>query len=336
MSSSLNHTFDAEGLAIVKNQRSTTTAAVGGQPMGTVLRDINLPQTSCQVRSGVLLSKLTSFQVGGAAELFVAPQTLDQLAEAVQWGKERGLPVTVLGAGTNLLISDRGLQGLVICLRRLRHSQIDPELAQVGATGGYPVARLAWQVAELGWAGFEWAAGIPGTVGGAVVMNAGAHRQATSDSLLSAQVLLPDSTLQQMSNEDLQFAYRTSVLQQQPGLVTYATFQLAPGGSPQQVTQTTKDFLHYRHTTQPYNLPNCGSVFRNPKGDKAGRLIEQAGLKGYQVGAAQVSLLHANFVVNLGGATAQNILEVITHVRDRVEDKWSVRLHREVKLLGEF
>lgn len=318
------------------SQRSTAATAVNRPPIGTVRPEFKLPETGCRVRPDVLLSKFTSFRVGGSAELFIMPQTAEELAEAVQWGQERGLLITVLGAGSNLLISDRGVQGLVICTKRLRCSHIDTDTAQVTAAAGDPIARLAWQVAELGWHGLEWAAGIPGTVGGAIAMNAGAHRQATADVLLSAQVLQPDGTFKQMTATDLQFDYRTSVLQQQPGFVTQASFQLTPGIEPKQITTTTREFLNYRHTTQPYDMPNCGSVFRNPKGDKAGRLIEQSGLKGYQVGGAQVSQRHANFIVNLGQATAQNILDVITHVRDRVESEWSITLHREVKLLGEF
>jgi len=167
-------------------------------------------------------------------------------------------------------------------------------------------------------------------------MNAGAHRQATSDVFLSAQVLLPNGTSKQLSVDEMQFSYRTSILQQQHSIVTQATFQLCPDSTAQEVTAETRNFLNYRHTTQPYDLPSCGSVFRNPTDCRAGWLIEQTGLKGHQIGQAQVSQRHANFIVNLKQATAQNIFDLIGDVQQRVDDRWSVRLHPEVKILGEF
>ncbi|MGB3614557.1 MAG: UDP-N-acetylmuramate dehydrogenase [Elainellaceae cyanobacterium] len=314
----------------------TSATAIGGNPVGSAPELIYLPQTRCKIQPDASLAKFTSFRVGGPADLFTVPRTLDQMQEVVQWAQHRGYPITFLGAGTNLLVSDRGVRGLVICTRRLRHSTLDRDSAQLTAAAGEPIARLAWQVAALGWRGMEWAAGIPGTVGGAIAMNAGAHRQATSDIFLDAQVLLSNGTLQQRNADEMQFDYRTSVLQQQPSLVIQATFQLYPDSTPQQVTAETREFLDYRHTTQPYDLPSCGSVFRNPTAYKAGWLIEQTGLKGYQIGQAQVSQRHANFIVNLKQATAQNIFDLIADVQQRVEDRWSVKLHPEVKLLGEF
>jgi UDP-N-acetylmuramate dehydrogenase len=282
------------------------------------------------------LADLTTFRVGGPAEWFAAPRTFAQLQASVQWAQAEAIPMTFIGAGSNLLISDQGLPGLVICLRYLRECSFDDEQGQLTAAAGAPVATLAWKAAKRGWRGLEWTVGIPGTVGGAVVMNAGAHGSDTAEMLISAEVMSPDGTLSTWLPADLHYQYRHSALQGTQNLVTRATFQLKPGYNPHQVKADTSADLEQRKATQPYHLPNCGSVFRNPKPHSAGNLIERCGLKGYQIGQAQVSELHANFILNLGGATATDILRLIRHVQATVEAEWQVSLHPEVKVLGVF
>ena len=296
------------------------------------------------IKPQVSLATLTSFRVGGPAEWYVAPRSLGLLQESLQWAASQGLPVTFLGAGSNLLVSDRGLSGLIICTRHLRHTHFEPETGRVTASAGEPLTRLAWQAAERGWQGLEWAVGIPGTLGGAVVMNAGAHGDCTADFLVNAQVLsykqapeqAPEQTITVLTPDDLGYAYRTSNLQNTQRLVTQATLQLQPGADPVAVTAATAAHLEQRRTTQPYHLPSCGSVFRNPKPYTAGWLIEQTGLKGHQIGGAQVSHLHANFILNRGGATASDILRLIRYIQQQVEARWAIHLEPEVKLLGEF
>lgn len=297
---------------------------------------LRLPGTNNLIKSLVPLATLTSFRVGGPAEWYVAPRTLEELQASFEWAQTQGLPVTMLGAGSNLLISDRGLDGLVIGTRRLRHSHFDLDTGLVTVGAGEPLPRLAWQAAEKGWQGLEWSVGIPGTVGGAVVMNAGAHGGCIADYLVSAQVLLPDGTSKILLPQDLHYRYRTSCLQGKGWVVTQATFQLQPGADPALVTATTADHLNHRRTTQPYHLPSCGSVFRNPGKYTAGWLIEQTGLKGYQIGGAQIAERHANFILNCGGATASDIFHLIRHVQQAVEQRWSLCLEPEVKILGEF
>lgn len=295
---------------------------------------IYLPGTDCQIKSQVPLATLTSFRVGGPAQWYVAPQNVEALQAAFAWAHSESLPVTLLGAGSNLLVSDRGIPGLVIGTRHLRHTEFNPEAGRVTVAAGEPLPRLAWQAAERGWQGLEWAVGIPGSVGGAVVMNAGAHKSCIADNLVNAQVLLPSRTLKTLTCEQLGYSYRTSVLQGNEHLVTQATFQLQPGADPEQVTVSTTQHLEQRRQTQPYHLPSCGSVFRNPLPYTAGWLIEQTGLKGYQIGAAQVAQRHANFIVNCGGATASDICQLIKYVQQQVEQRWSLKLEPEVKMLG--
>lgn len=299
-------------------------------------REIYLPGTNCLIKSQVPLATLTSFRVGGPAQWYVAPQNLEALQASFEFARNEGLKVTLLGAGSNLLVSDRGLPGLVIGTRHLRHTHFEPETGRVTVAAGEPLPRLAWQAAQLGWQGLEWAVGIPGSVGGAVVMNAGAHKSCIADILVSAQVLSPSGVLETLTPEQLGYSYRTSILQGSQRLVTQATFQLQPGADPAQAIAITTEHLDRRRNTQPYHLPSCGSVFRNPLPYTAGWLIEQAGLKGYQIGAAQVAQRHANFILNCGGAKANDIWQLIRHVQQQVEQHWSLHLEPEVRMVGEF
>ncbi|MBD2022108.1 UDP-N-acetylmuramate dehydrogenase [Leptolyngbya sp. FACHB-36] len=297
---------------------------------------IRLSGTDCLIKPQVPLATLTSFRVGGPADWYVAPKQLDELLACFEWARSAGVSVTLLGAGSNLLISDRGLSGLTVGTRRLRYRCFDSETGRVTVGAGEPLPRLAWQAAERGWQGLEWAVGIPGTVGGAVVMNAGAHGGCTAETLVSAEVVLPDGSIRTFSAAELDYRYRTSCLQGKNWLVTQATFQLQPGADPSLVTAMTSEHLNHRRSTQPYHLPSCGSVFRNPAGYKAGWLIEEAGLKGYQIGGAQIAQRHANFILNCGSATATDIFRLIRHVQSRVEQRWSLYLEPEVKILGDF
>jgi UDP-N-acetylmuramate dehydrogenase len=266
----------------------------------------------------------------------VAPRRAEDLPVYLEWARRQHLPITLLGAGSNLLISDRGLPGLVIGTRRLRSIHFNAETGQVTVGAGEPIPRLAWQLAALGWQGLEWSVGIPGTIGGAVVMNAGAHGACIANMLVSAQVLLPNGTTRTLTPPEFNYSYRTSCLQGRDWLVTQATFQLQPGWDPQQLTAITQEHLDHRRASQPYHMPSCGSVFRNPDAYKAGWLIEQTGLKGFRIGSAEVAERHANFILNCGGATASDIFQLIRHVQRTVEDRWSLRLEPEVKILGDF
>jgi UDP-N-acetylmuramate dehydrogenase len=288
------------------------------------------------LRQGVALSDFTTWKVGGPAEWFAEPAERGDLQQLAGWAIREGMVFRCIGAGSNLLIADAGLAGLTLCNRRLQGSQLDPGEGWVEAEAGEPIPTLARKAARAGLHGLEWAVGIPGTVGGAVVMNAGAQGGCTAEWLHSVQVLDPARpeapfTLQA---DELAFAYRHSRLQEEPLLVLSARFRLEAGHDPAEVSARTSANLHSRTSTQPYQQPSCGSVFRNPEPQKAGRLIEDLGLKGLRQGGAEVSPIHANFIVNTGSARADDIDGLIRSVQQRVREGHGIDLHPEVKRLG--
>jgi UDP-N-acetylmuramate dehydrogenase len=308
------------------------------------LADAASNQESCKVpensniRSAVSLSKLTTWKVGGIADWYLEPPTIAEAQVGMSWAKKCGLPITIIGAGSNLLISDKGLPGLVICTRHLHHTenQFDSETGVITVDAGKMVGNVAWLAARRGWSGLEWAAGIPGTVGGAVVMNAGAHTHSTEEVLVSAEVLNVDGSIETLTNQDLNYSYRTSNLQGESRLVISATFQLKEAGNPEDIKARTFRDLEKRHSKQPYDRPSCGSVFRNPSPLYAAALIEGLGLKGYRIGDAEVSTLHANFIINRQNATATEIHELIYYVQSQVQQHHGIELEPEVKMLGDF
>ncbi|MEA5423480.1 UDP-N-acetylmuramate dehydrogenase [Synechococcus sp. CCY9202] len=288
------------------------------------------------LRQDVQLGDYTTWKVGGPASWFAEPASQLELLALVSWAISEGLPLQCIGAGSNLLISDAGLDGLTLCHRRLQGSRLDPHEGLVVAEAGEPIPTLARRAARAGLSGLEWAVGIPGTVGGAAVMNAGAQGGCTAEWLESVRVVDPQRPQHpfDLRASELDFAYRHSRLQQERLIVLSARFRLSPGHDPAAVTARTSSNLHSRTSTQPYQQPSCGSVFRNPEPQKAGRLIEDLGLKGLSIGGAQVSPLHANFIVNTGAARAADIDALIQAVQARVRQHHGIELHPEVKRLG--
>jgi len=290
------------------------------------------------LRAAVNLAEFTTWRVGGAAQWFSEPEASNQVIALARWARRQGLPLQVIGAGSNLLISDQGLAGLTLCQRRLQGSQLDGATGLIEAQAGEPIPTLARRAARAGLGGLEWAVGIPGTVGGAVVMNAGAQGGCTSEWLETVTVFDPncDGEPFVLASRDLAFAYRHSRLQQEPLVVLSARFRLRAGLDPAVVGQRTSANLRSRTSSQPYQQPSCGSVFRNPEPRKAGQLIEALGLKGLSIGGAAVSNLHANFIVNTGAARASDMDQLIALVRERVRQAHAIDLHPEVQRLGSF
>lgn len=280
------------------------------------------------------LANHTTWKIGGPADVLVQPEGKEGLIACMRLIYEHQLPYLIIGRGSNLLVRDNGIRGVVIKMGEgLADLTIDQTRVTAGA--GYSMIKLATIVSRRGLSGLEFAGGIPGTVGGAVYMNAGAHGSDISRVLHSAQVFFEDGQLETVSNQDLKFSYRTSLLQQErKGICLEATFQLTQGEK-EEISNALAEHKNYRRVTQPIQQATCGSVFRNPKPHSAGRLIEEAGLKGFRVGGAQVSLLHANFIVNLGGASANDVLTIIEHIRQTIKMKNNVDMIPEVQVVGE-
>ena len=296
------------------------------------------PATPLGLRRSVGLADYTTWRVGGSAQWFAEPESALQLQALLAWAQAEGLPSLVIGAGSNLLVSDAGLEGLTLCNRRLQGAVLDAATGLIEAQAGEPIPSLARRAARAGLSGLEWSVGIPGTVGGAAVMNAGAQGGCTAEVLESVTVIEPHKPNQpfELRAGELDFAYRHSRLQEEPLVVLSARFRLNAGHDPAEVSRRTSANLHSRTSTQPYQQPSCGSVFRNPEPQKAGQLIEALGLKGLSIGGAQVSPIHANFIVNTGAATAAEIDQLIGAVQERIQAAHGITLHTEVKRLGPF
>ena len=296
------------------------------------------PATPLGLRRSVGLADYTTWRVGGSAQWFAEPESAIQLQALLAWAQAEGLPSLVIGAGSNLLVSDAGLEGLTLCNRRLQGAVLDAATGLIEAQAGEPIPSLARRAARAGLSGLEWSVGIPGTVGGAAVMNAGAQGGCTAEVLESVTVIEPHKPNQpfELRAGELDFAYRHSRLQEEPLVVLSARFRLNAGHDPAEVSRRTSANLHSRTSTQPYQQPSCGSVFRNPEPQKAGQLIEALGLKGLSIGGAQVSPIHANFIVNTGAATAAEIDQLIGAVQERIQAAHGITLHTEVKRLGPF
>lgn len=277
------------------------------------------------------MSRHTSFRVGGPADLYVRPADLPSLVAALDILAGAGLPVLVVGLGTNLLVRDGGIRGAVVSTALLGgwHLEGDRLVARCGSA----LSGLARATARAGWSGLEFAAGIPGTLGGAVAMNAGAHGACLAD-VLERVTVLGDSGPLTLGRDEAGFAYRDSRVRREKLVVTEAVLRLRPT-SPAQAEERIRQVLRVRAESQPRGVPSAGSFFRNPPGMAAGALIEQAGCKGMRVGGAEVSPVHANFLVNRGGASARDLLTLAARVRERVAERFGIWLEPEVEVVGE-
>lgn len=284
------------------------------------------------------LKRFTSFQIGGPADLFFDPPSVEALGGALAAAHQLGVPVTCLGGGTNVLISDAGVRGLVVRLGKafefLRWTEVDYATADVDAGASTRFIRLAKDSVSRGYQGLEFAAGIPGSVGGAAHMNAGAFGGEISQCLTSMLLVTACGEIVEKSREELQFSYRKLALEA-GDMIACVRFRLTRSsvGRLQQEVARVQD---KRRRNQPVGYPNAGSIFKNPPGEYAGRLIEKAGLKGRTEGGAQVSPEHANFIVNLGSATAGNVRDLMGLVQEEVWRKCGVWLEPEVRFIGEW
>ena len=278
------------------------------------------------------MSEHTTFEIGGPADFYVIPEDFDEVRDVIAACKDAGVDYFVLGCGSDLLVSDEGYRGVIVAVADglVGVSVEDDEICCQAGVGLREASEMA---CELGLSGLEFACGIPGSVGGACFMNAGAYGGCMADALKEVRVLLPDGSVADVPAGELDLGYRKSRIADEGWVVLSATFGLNPG-DPQKIRATMDDLTHQREEKQPLELPSAGSTFKRPEGHFAGKLITDAGLKGYQSGGAAVSKKHAGFVVNVGGATAADVHAVIEHVQDEVERQFSVRLEPEVRFLG--
>jgi len=282
------------------------------------------------VRFDALLKEYTSFHIGGPADVLVEPADVEDVARLAKQTHEQKLPIFVLG-GTNLLVRDKGIRGVVVSLEKLRAIREEPG-SVLYVEGGVGMPTLIGYAIRRSLAGLEWAAGIPGTVAGCVVMNAGTRLGEMKDSVKAVRMVSPNGALIDCPAEAIEFRYRRATLP--PGVVVGVWLQLRPGVRAD-IEKVVKDYLHYRRDTQPLTLPSAGCVFKNPPNDSAGRVVEAAGLKGTSVGDAQVSTKHANFIVNQGHASAADVLSLIKKVRARIARTMGVKLELELKVVGD-
>ena len=288
-----------------------------------------LPQVDC--RFDEPMSKHTSFKIGGNAEIMVFPKNTEELSRTLVAAAELEVIPRILGAGTNILAPDRGIAGIVICLKDALDGMEQLDAVTVRVMAGVTMSRAAIFAANLGLSGLEFAHGIPGTVGGGVYMNAGAYGGEICQVCKAVGVMDMNGQMKVLSGEEMEFSYRHSRLEEENGIVVYADFALTPA-SGEQVREKMQELMGKRKASQPLDLPSAGSAFKRPVGGYAAALIDQNGLKGFQIGGAAVSTKHAGFVVNLGGATAQNVRDLLKEVSDRVFDSTGIRLEPEVRI----
>ena len=278
------------------------------------------------------MSAHTTLRLGGPADYMVFPRSGEEITAMFAEAGAYGIPVTVIGHGSNLLVLDGGIRGLVICIGK-NMKRITRDGNRLAAQAGAMLGSVAAAAADEGLTGLEFASGIPGTVGGGVTMNAGAYGGEMSQAVVRVDGVFPDGKKVSLSREEMQFAYRKSVVQEMDLIVTEAVFELQPG-EPEAVRAKMAELNARRAEKQPLDLPSAGSTFKRPEGYFAAALIDQCGLKGYSVGGAQVSMKHAGFLVNNGG-TAADFLELMEKVQQIVEERVGVKLEPEIKILGE-
>lgn len=270
------------------------------------------------------MSEYTTYKVGGKALAVVYPDNTDKLIKLLDYLHKENIKYKILGNGSNLIFSDDTYEGVIIKLDEFNNLEIKNNIVTVGA--GYNLIKLSLKVARLGLVGLEFASGIPGTVGGAVYMNAGAYKSDMGYVVREVKVLTPDLKIKTLYNKDMNFHYRSSFLQENPGFICLEAKIVLRKGDPDAILEVIKERKQRRIITQPLEYPSAGSVFRNPSNDFAGRLIEELGYKGKHIGGAYVSEKHANFIINKDNAKASDIRKLITEIKEKVKEKYNIDL----------
>ena len=280
------------------------------------------------------MNRHTSFRIGGEADCFVTPTTVEEIATVISWCKEQSIPYYIMGNGSNLLVSDKGFRGVIVQLYK-QFSTINIEGQILTAQAGALLSTIANRALKAHLSGLEFAHGIPGTLGGALMMNAGAYDGEMSHVIQKATVIDDMGSVFDLTHKELDLGYRCSIFSYKPYIVLEATMELQSGVY-EEILSKMSLFTEKRTSKQPLEFPSAGSTFKRPPGFYAGQLIQEAGLKGYKIGGAQVSEMHSGFIINCGGATAADVLALIKHVQDSVLKNSGILLEPEVKRIGEF
>ena len=288
---------------------------------------------SIKLEKNISLSNFTTWRIGGPAEWIAQPKNYKEIKYLIHWINKKNISCNIIGAGSNLLINDKGIKGLSICMRQLKGIEIDKSAGMIEVFSGEMLPTLARKAAANGLHGLEWAVGIPGTIGGAIVMNAGAQESCIADHLESITTISLNGEYKMIKAADLNFGYRYSLLQHEQLIVLSARIKLEPGHVGK-IRQITNENLNHRLRTQPYKYHSCGSVFRNPEPLKAAKLIEELGLKGFRFGGAEISKIHSNFIINANKATSYDVIELIKYIQKRVFNSYGILLETEVKQCG--
>lgn len=279
------------------------------------------------------LSAHTTFKVGGPADLMVFPQSVGEIQQLVRTCRENNIPYMVMGLGSNLLVRDKGFRGIVIKIgHALKGLYVSED--EIMAEAGIRLSELSKKAAAHCLSGLEFAEGIPGSVGGAVVMNAGAYDGEMSQVLTAVSALDSFGDLHTFTSSEMDFSYRSSIFQKGDWIVVSALLKLAPGKR-EEIEAKMREYARLRREKQPLDMPSAGSIFKRPPGIYVGPLLEKMGLKGYKIGDAQVSTKHAGFIVNCGQATAQNVIDLIHYIQQRALDEYNIILEPEVRIIGE-
>ena len=299
-----------------------------------IIRDLEAVPGGPEVLTDEPMSRHTTFRIGGNADVFVTPRNIMQTVEVLRIVQESGFPFFVIGNGSNLLVSDSGYRGIVVRIfRGMSDIRVDGDLIE--AEAGASLSSVAAEARESSLTGFEFASRIPGTLGGAVVMHAGAHGGEVKDAVKSAKVLTREGEVITLTADELAFGYRTSIIQKEDYVVLSAEIRLRRGEQ-DAIRARMKELQERRISKQPLEYPSAGSTFKRPEGYFAGKLIDDAGLRGFRVGDAMVSDKHCGFVINTGAASASDVRSLMRQVSERVYENSGVRLEPEVRFLGNF
>lgn len=304
-----------------------------GEFMKVDFENIQKYITGSKIKYNEPMNKYTTLKVGGIADVMVIPENIEDVLQTLEYAKENDIPLTVIGNGSKLLVKDGGIRGIVIKFgSKFSDIEIDREYITVNA--GMTLPRLSVIAKDNSLSGLEFAAGIPGNIGGAVYMNAGAYGSEMSNIIQEVTYIDENLNVKTLSNEQCEFSYRNSIFRRKNYIIISAKLKLTKGNK-EQIAEQMKQNQESRKSKQPLEFPNAGSTFKRPEGHFVGKLIDDLGLKGYSIGGAQISTKHSGFIVNTGGATAQDVLKLIDYIKEKVLEENAVKLEEEIIVLGE-